>query len=675
MKTKLRHAYTRLPSLLKEGLLFFTLVSFVLLVNLPVFSFNMHYPEQPLIYAANQNIHSFWDLLQVYLHPKMFHVSILFYRPSGHFLMYQLLQPFFGWHNTQAFIFVNLCFLALTCYVLLKLYELLFPNFKIGGYVAIAVYLMHPALMLSRLIVLHFEFAYVFFTTLSLYCFVLFCQRGLRNFYLLAAALSCYAFAVTFKEPALFLGPVFMAYLAFSLYKQQGFSTFLHQLFQDKKNREILLLLMIVTLSLGLYLSLQWPTLHHPLRHALQLPVIIEAFKRLFITTWGLKAHFFAPPVWRNVVFPGVTRFSLGILAAFTLLTTLLVYFNAKLRDYFNLNYKQSLAFLYLACVIFLVLPVCWGWGLPWHLSLSLLFLSLLMGFSTEYLCRRLIGSKVLANLLCFFIAFTLGLTAIAVNQMNIQYITREQGFPLAVGRNAILNPPDLQGQLNAESVLVVEDSRIHDAYLLGASIYPYYFSFKLNSPNLDATAAEYSIAKKTMFIQQQPVYNGTLFRWAYLMPTLHEEVYPFRVEHLEEVPDLILYNWLQHADNIFCLGYDAKAQWQDRSALFRKNLQLEQARRHFTVHHYEALPTTALTGSLLGKMTLPFPEPQLCQHACDQQTQCLGFTYIYLEKAHNSVNECLFYSSVADSDKTFCAACSAYVKIKPSLRAQRGNP
>lgn len=653
--------------LLKESLLFCILFSFVLLVNLPIVSFDMLYPEQPLIYAANQSLHSLWDLLQVYLHPKMFHVSILFFRPSGHFLMYQLLEPLLGWHNTKALILVNLCFLALSGYLVLKLYELLFPNFKYGGYVAVSVFLMHPALMLSRLIALHFEFSYIFFTVFSLYCFALFCQRGLKNFHLLAVSLMLYVVAVTFKEPSLFLGPVLVAYLVFSLYEKQNFSVFLGLLFNNKKNREVLLLISLVSLSLGLYLSLQWPTLRHPLRSDLNLPVIVEAFKRLFITTWGLKGHHFAPPVWRNVVFPGVTRFILGILAAFTLLATLLVYFNEKLRDHYNLDYKKSLAFLYLACALFLVLPVCWGWGLPWHLSLSLLFLSLLMGFGTEYLCRRLIGSKLLANVFCFFLALGIGLTAIEVNQMNIQYISRAQGYPLAVGRNAVLNPPNLKGKLNADSVLVVEDSRIHDAYLLGASIYPYYFSFKLNSPNLDANEEEYGEAKKTMFIQQQPVYNGTLFRWAYLMPQLREEVYPFSVDHMQDVPDLILYNWLQHEDNIFCLGYDERATWHDRSELFKKNLKLEQARRQLAVNHYDSLPATAFEGRVMNKLTLPYPAPQLCQLACDQQEQCKGFTYLYLEKEHGTINECLFYDSFAETDKTFCAACEGYVKLPPS--------
>lgn len=648
--------------ILREALLFLTLLSFVLLVNLPLVVFDMMYPEQPLMYAANQSLHSIWDLLQVYLHPKMFHVSILFFRPSGHFLMYQLLEPLLGWHNTRALIVVNLSFLALSGYVVLKLYERLFPNFKYGGYLAVSVYLMHPALMLSRLIVLHFEFAAIFFTALSLLCFVHYCKQGLKQTFYLISCLLFYAVAVTFKETSLALGPVLLAYLIFSLYEEQSSSSFLKELFYVKRNRELILLITLVTLSLVLYQSLQWPTLKHPLHGGFRAPVMIEALKRFFITTWGLKGHYFPPPVWRNVVFPGVTRFILGILAAFTLLATLLVYFNEKMRDHFNLDYKKSLAFLYLACALFLILPIAWGWGLPWHLSLSLLFLSMLLGFGTEYLCRRLIGSKLLANVFCFFLALIIGLTAIEVNQLNIQYITREQGFPLRVGRNAVLHPPNLKG-LKEDSVLVVEDSRIHDAYLLGASLYPYYFSFKLNSPNLAAEREKYNQAKTSMFIQQQPIYNGSLFRWAYLMPKLREEVYPFRVDEMEEVPDLILYTWLQQADNIFCVGIDAQGNWHDLTERFRKNLQVEKARRHFTVNRYETIPAVAFEGQMISQTTLPIQAPVLCQLECDQNSQCQGFTYLYLEKEHRTLNECLFYSSFAEENRNFCAACEGYLK------------
>ncbi|HSW71142.1 MAG TPA: hypothetical protein VLH77_04100, partial [Gammaproteobacteria bacterium] len=160
---------------------------------------------------------------------------------------------------------------------------------------------------------------------------------------------------------------------------------------------------------------------------------------------------------------------------------------------------------------------------------------------------------------------------------------------------------------------------------------------------------------------QQQPVYNGTLFKWAYLMPELREEVYPFEVNHLQEVPDLVLYDWLQHADNIFCVGYDANAQWHDRSVLFRKNLALEKRRRGMVVNNYESLPATTFEGQAAMAIKLALPLPQLCQMACDQNKHCQGFTY--LNKENTQPSKCLFYNAIGKRDKLFCASCEAYVK------------
>lgn len=663
--TVLRFDHFKMKGLpfLKEAMLLLTLFGFVLLINLPIISFDMMYPEQPLIYAANHLLHSLKDLLAIYLHPKMFHLSILFFRPSGHFFLYQLLEPLLGWHNTKALILVNLGFLALSGYFMLKLYALLFPQFKMGGYLALGLYFMHPALMLSRLIILHFEFAYVLFTVLSLYCFVLFCRQRTENFYYLAASLFFYVIAVTFKEPALFLGPVLIAYLLFSRYQGQNFSSYVAALFKTLKTRELLLLLLIMTLCLGLYLSLQWPSLQHPLRKGLNLVLVFNAFKKLMSTAFGLQGLFFPPPVWRNVIFPDASRFILGFFGLLAVASPLMLFSKRGVTPHFYFEYKKSLAFLFLTSGLFLLLPVFWGWGLPWHLSLSLVFFSMIMGFGAELLGRSLLKSKMLASLVCFFVAFGIGLMSIQVNQENIDYLVAQQGFPLAVGRNAVFHPPKLQAHLNANSVLVVEDSLIHDAYLLGASIYPYYFSLKLNSPNLDADEKQYQQAREAMFIRQQPVYNGTLFKWAYLMPELQEEVYPFEINHMDAVPDLVLYDWLQHKDNIFCVGYDKQANWHDRSADFKKNLVREMKRRQMMVHSYESFPATVFDRPVAKVLTLPVPLPQLCQLDCDQNKQCKGFTYLKLQKEKTLIHECLFYNALAATNPIFCAACEGYLK------------
>ena len=158
-----------------------SLMSFVLIVNFPIIAFDMMYPEQAILYFVNQKITHVSDLANIYLSPMSLQFSIPFFRPSGHFLMYQLLMPILGWQNTKALIIVNLIFLSVTGYFLIKLYSLLFPRFKVEGYVAFSVYLMHPALSLSRLIVLHFEFAYVCFFVVSLYCFALFCKKTRKD--------------------------------------------------------------------------------------------------------------------------------------------------------------------------------------------------------------------------------------------------------------------------------------------------------------------------------------------------------------------------------------------------------------------------------------------------------------------------------------------------------------
>ncbi|HSW71611.1 MAG TPA: hypothetical protein VLH77_06505, partial [Gammaproteobacteria bacterium] len=161
---------------MRNCILFVAIWAFVLFVNSAVISFDLLYAEQPMIYTANQMFLSWGDFFRAYLHPQMLDIfSIPFFRPSGHFLLYQLLTPILGWHNTQAMLIVNLSFLAFSGFLVVKIYELLFPGFWLGAYLAFGFYLMHPALILSRLIVLHFEFAYIFFTLLSFYCFARFC--------------------------------------------------------------------------------------------------------------------------------------------------------------------------------------------------------------------------------------------------------------------------------------------------------------------------------------------------------------------------------------------------------------------------------------------------------------------------------------------------------------------
>lgn len=148
------------------------LIAFVLLVNLPIIYFGMLYPEESLTYVGNQQIHHFSDLINIYLHPQLFHSTIPFFRPSGHFLIYQILTPIIGWHQTKILTAVNFTFMALTGYYMIQLYKLLFRGYWVGGLIAFSIYLAHPSLFLIKASVLHFEFAHTFFAILGLYFFV-----------------------------------------------------------------------------------------------------------------------------------------------------------------------------------------------------------------------------------------------------------------------------------------------------------------------------------------------------------------------------------------------------------------------------------------------------------------------------------------------------------------------
>lgn len=648
---------------MRNCILFAVILIFVLFVNSSIIAFDLMYAEQPMLYTANQDLHSIGDLLKIYLHPRMLDVfSIPFFRPSGHFLLYQLLMPFLGWHNTQGLIIVNLIFLALTGFLMVKTYEILFPGFRAGGYLAFGIYLMHPALLLSRLIALHFEFAYIFFCLLSFYCFALFCrEENKAQAKQLPAVLLFYVVAVTFKEPALILGPVLACYFCTSLYRGGSLSAFFHGLTHNKIALQVLALLTVTTLALAFYLSLAWPSLAHPLGAAIttkaKLAATAELVKNLlgFPTGDAARALLQKPHLlWRELTFTPFTQVILGSFFLLSLLAGLRLVLEKKEAGF---EHRKTLLFLSLAACLCLALPVNWAMGLPWHLSQTVLFLSLIAGFSIEYLARQQFKSKDAVYLGVLLLSVLVGLNARSVNQVNLAHVTARAGFPLALARNAVLHPPVLEEKLTAATVLLVEDSFLHDSYALGNSSYPLFLKPGLIYDELEK-------AQAFSFLKYKPIYNGYLFRWAYLAPALQEEVYPFEVDHLNAVPDAVIHNWLQHYDHLVCLGYDRKAQWHERTAEFKRNLLQEKARRLLQVHPYLPHAAEHLAGNVLYTKTLSLPDHRICQYECDQNVRCKGFTYENARYHYHSTVKCQFYDSLAAREKgQFCATCIGFVK------------
>jgi hypothetical protein len=282
--------------------------------------------------------------------------------------------------------------------------------------------------------------------------------------------------------------------------------------------------------------------------------------------------------VWEIMIYPLAVRVLLWLLTGVTVWSAWRLFTRPqRARDDEHLADKKAFLFLLLAAIAFLLLPVLWGRARPWHLALSLVFVSQLFGFGVAYGCRLLSMTARRQRLIGLSVAVLAALLTLQVVTQNVRFVDQgENGFALRLNRNAVLFPPKLKQPLTADTVLVVEDSLLHNDYLLGDSVYP----DRLYGGRF---AIQYWMPFKG-FYQFPTSYGGTLFRWAYLFPTLKEEVYPFQIDHLQTVSTVTLSHWLQHFDHLVCLGYDSQAAWHDRTIAFKKQLLQEKARRHLRV-------------------------------------------------------------------------------------------
>lgn len=642
--------------LARRLLAFAGLFAVVLLVNAAVIQFNLMYPEQPSIYLVNQSIHSLGDLLQIYLHPQILHQNIPFFRPSGHFLLYQLLTPLFGWHNTQALFVVSFLFLALIGVLMIVLYQRLFPGYRLGGYLAFSLYLMHPALSLARVTLMHFEFAYVLFLMLSLYTFVRFCEdEQCWRWFILSMGL--YVLAVTFKEPAVMLGPVMFCYWLINSYTGKSWFSFVLQLLRKWQAWLVAGSLTLISLLMGWYLVASWPGLAYP-KGILSMFKTIGTINSFFIDVWGLQHDLiprgrlpFPDLAWRTIVYPDSVRYMLWTFLLLSLASCIALYVK---RDQQQITYRKSIVFLLTAAILFLVLPFAWATGGPWHYTLTLIFISLVMGFSFDYACRAFkLRENTIARLAMLPILLNLLIT-LQVNELNIKkYETVEDGkIGIAVNRNAVMHPPAIQSLLTPNSMIIVEDRQIHNDYLMGNGAYP--FLLFLGKQDYEYVRKE----NDKYFLKFSSRYGGNLFRYAYLMPSIQEQLYPFKVEDMSEVPNEIMYDWLKHKQDIFCLGYDEEGKWHDKTALFKQQLGKEESERELQIHDYAQTVIAWMSQAILSQETIPYPDPLICEYHCDQDAACQGFVW----QAKNML--CTYTSTVYTADKQACPGCTWYGKM-----------
>jgi hypothetical protein len=462
--------------------------------------------------------------------------------------------------------------------------------------------------------------------------------------------------AVTFKEPALMLGPVLMCYFWINLYDKSPLLIFAKNNLSNP--RRLIMMACITTMSIfvGLYILSAWPTLTYASNYMSTQHTLgtMNAFlKDVFAVTadyipWGFI--YFADLAWRTLVFPPISRLLIWSLSWITLFALIRLFFSRS-PHYFM--YKKSVCFLLIASALFLILPFAWGMGGPWHYSLTILFLSLAAGFSIEYLANVFIQRKSWVYGIGIFIAMGITAETVNVNHVNIhKYAKLEKGpLGLALTQNAILYPPNIKDKLNSASLLVVEDSILHNDYMMGNSAYPFF---------LFLSEGEYDVLmqrQQKYFLRFHHTFGGTLFRYAYLMPSLREEIFPFQVEQMNEVANEILYAWLQQPNNIFCLGYDARGNWADKTELFRKNLLKEKSERALQVHPYQENVINTLVNQVIYAHTLTVPDTTLCQFTCDQDQQCKGFIF------SGQTKQCHFYGANYAIGKKPCLQCKQFIK------------
>jgi hypothetical protein len=651
--------------ILKNSILLITVLVLTVLVNWPVVTFDMMYVEQATIYNANQAIHSVADLLNVYLHPQMLDFMVPFFRPSGHFLMYQILTPFIGWYNTKALLIINLLFLGLIGYMMIKLYDVLFPGLKAGGYIAFAIYLMNPALLIAKVTLMHFEYAYVFFTLWSLYCFVLFCQQNLsttpsllpvkfKHTTLLLSALLLYFVAITFKEPAIMLAPVLMSYFVIMFYKP-GY------VLQNLRNKDVIsvfVLLTTVSISLALYITMSWQKGFHPLLNLVSLKRIWFSIQKFSVYLFSLNIDYFGnnsgtDPLLHISDIPLYVRYIIWSALAITAVSLL------NLIRSHNTERKKPVLFLVIALLAFLLLPLWWSMGFGWHLSLSLVCEALIMGFGIEFYARHFCTSSVVKSL-GIVLALLIGLTTYQIDQRFVNLVAQSHsGFVSRLNYNAVFHPPVLKSLLNKDSILVVQDDASVGDYHLGNSTFPIITFVPRDGVNFDTL---FTVNQHYFFWMVHPVYNGTLFHWAYQSMQFNEEVVAFSDNNMSLVPDAILLSWVRHGNNIFCVAFDKSGNWFDHTITFKKNILLEQKRRHLLVSRYHVLPATALHSASVLFKQLPYADPELCETICDNTRHCKGFTYNQVIKGYKTLAQCFFYHKIT-ADKQPCQVCTGYIQ------------
>lgn len=446
-------------------------------------------------------------------------------------------------------------------------------------------------------------------------------------------AIAFYVIGVTFKETAVVFGALYILYFSIELYHGGSFVSYARSVLCNRKSVELLLLLCTMTALLVIYITSAWSNLNQPIVNTLTYAGLLTGIKGLLIFifdfhVWDLDLT--QKTYYANIYFArymDVVMFSSIIFSAST------AYLLFIKDGPYNFSFKKPFIFLFIATLFCLILPLGWGAGNPWHFNLALIMIGLLSGFSFEYIFFQFTKSLKKINFVGILLAVCIGLTTVYTNLIQTRYY--ESSLPPLY--NAVFNPPALKGVLTKDSLLIVEDSLMRNPYAFGAAVFPASV-LHLLSPS---KYIDLMVHQNVFFVNTDPDFSGSLFKWAYLNANFKEQIVPYRVDHLELVTTSLLYQWLQHYDNVYYITYDMQGNWHDLTSTFKKYLLAEKIKRGLVVRNYHSVNISLLKRKFIRTVLLPAGDVSNSQLQCDQEKSCI----VYQFTNEKSVSKCDLYN------------------------------
>lgn len=471
-------------------------------IYVEAFRFASFGPEFAYFYDLNHSM-TLGGLLAKYLE-----VGVGWYRPTEFYLPYWFLSKFIGWHSIVYWKIANFLTLLLLCAAVYRLVRILFPEERLGAFLAIVYFISHPAHYLVLFEISAFDFLHQIFTVAAVCFFLAACREPARRTRLYnAAGALCFALALTSKEITFFT-PVYLAAACAAV-------AFLgaREARKAQAQRHIRLLApyaMLLVLYLLLHLA-RMPSRPADSAYRTQAnsAMILENLGKFPL--WVIRVFSDTGDTWSQANEQGILANTIVGYALF-LLVAAQWSVDLKSRD---LRLPGILMIVWIP--IFLVLPTYSG-AFLWHMSLALTGYAALLGVAVARLAKSARAPVVRNGAILLFVG-----VLVVLGKDNL-FRTLHNGVHTTAFRlntqQLLTAPPIARSALRPESMIFVEDRLSLGNWSYG---------------------------------------SGQLFRLTYLKPDLQVSVIPA----LADAPPDAALRWAQGKGDRF-LRYDSDLKWQD---------------------------------------------------------------------------------------------------------------